>query len=643
VLKVGYLKKQASSFPRTWQGRWFQLFCLPAQLVYSSEKDASVTIPLSADCAVSEIRATGGTPAFEFSVRTAQRVWHLGGAVESEIKDWAGAIARVIALAGSKATQICVAAEAAIAELQQMLVYGHVKYQGRTFLRTEHGQNAETALARVRQEVAAVAQAWTEVASSASSSPYAPELQVLLDNYRACVARASVLVSAMWIRIRAQDAIERYKAEVRAAEVALGKGEHELAAARKFWDHSKVLLEGIRNEPEFRRGFVLRSMSSQDLRLKELRTAEDKAATELSLSVPGGVAGNGGGTSAFDHDSKTGLDPSAEAPRTDAPTVEEDEDPESMARKVEYIQDVQEFLDELELSSQQDDMARKLYQMGNRRRPSIVKSKTAAIDRALTTVEQVLRECNTLYKGSTFMTPKRVNSVMEKAAAFEAELEEFRKNYSMEPSLRSMVSKYDQAWRNIKRNMDELKQRETVHTLFDQIAPLITQTSLSVAGRKLDAAVASWEQVKLLVEQLINMRDRAIRSSQPGHASTASLSVLDLSKPLRGDSVDDDVGTGAKHPAFNDTANKDKDDAAERESSTSDSNAPPVKRAADLPAPMPLSMKDVESVPVYVLDIDFFLTQFRKRSDDIEVKLPTDRKEPLLPASSLAVDAGVTD
>jgi len=447
----------------------------------------------------------------------------------------------------------------------------------------------------------------------------------------------------MWIRIRAQDAIERYKAEVRAAEVALGKGEHELAAARKFWDHSKVLLEGIRNEPEFRRGFVLRSMSSQDLRLKELRTAEDKAATELSLSVPGGVAGNGGGTSAFDHDSKTGLDPSAEAPRTDAPTVEEDEDPESMARKVEYIQDVQEFLDELELSSQQDDMARKLYQMGNRRRPSIVKSKTAAIDRALTTVEQVLRECNTLYKGSTFMTPKRVNSVMEKAAAFEAELEEFRKNYSMEPSLRSMVSKYDQAWRNIKRNMDELKQRETVHTLFDQIAPLITQTSLSVAGRKLDAAVASWEQVKLLVEQLINMRDRAIRSSQPGHASTASLSVLDLSKPLRGDSADDDAGTGAKHPAFKDTANKDKDDAAERESSTSDSNAPPVKRAADLPAPMPLSMKDVESVPVYVLDIDFFLTQFRKRSDDIEVKLPTDRKEPLLPASSLAVDAGATD
>jgi hypothetical protein len=541
VLKNGLMLKQGTALTKPWNRRYFVLYAKPPRLVYYLlEEEAEQHVrealrpgaprPAADDpwvypdeeyatvafAAEPGMRVVAGYTAERpscFSVETEDRVWVFDAEDAVQLTEWLQALELAQALARGRLwdKKPVRPVEEALKALQQTLVYGDLVYDGKAFLRVQEGKFAEAALANVVKHL----ERWEQSLNDEQRPLAACMLAVLHE----AVERGKQLVALLWARIAAQEKMDMYKAEEKATEIALGKGERELANAQQYWKGALALVEQIRSDPRF-----------------------------VARREPG-----------------------------QAPV---------------YIADVAHFLEAFDGDRVAEVMNARMYVVGYARRPSIVKANTAALDRALYSVDQAARGCSDPFRGKPFLTAKRVAEVEALFGEAQRQFAEYKKNYVGDPSVGSYQGNID----TLQRRVAELWAREKVHQQIEVVQQRIAACSLSIAGRNAAKASAEWEAVKLLVAELNATRSATARPAEDGGGGGGG------------------GGGGVSAEA--------EDEARARARARAATEALPSAAGVTRPRASTEALYAPESgLPLPLADIEVFMRSFQTKAAEIEAKI----------------------
>jgi PH domain len=483
IMSAGFLLKKGTNFPRSWSKRWFQLYGVPHKLEFLSEKNKDETKMIALDADTRLITQPNPNKPLRFSLETKERKIHFEATSAADLEEWTSSLTSVIELAKMNFETVCSPVEDCLHDLQETLVYGHLIYEGVAFLTNADGQAADEAFDAAKKAIA-------DLMDSISDEHHS-HAAVMIANYKQCLERARSLIDLLWARIKAQDVIAQYKREALATDVALGKGEHELKTARIHWNNAKKMIDQLRRDKTFRR-------------VQFLNDDVDDGKDVYDI--------NDGDQSGDDDAAK--LDPAR------------------------YIDDVQIFLDDFDQQDIKSDMERRLYQLGNKRRPSIVKSNTAALDRALYKLEQKIQLASVPYRGTTFFTEKKMDAVIVAMEEFRQVFEQFHKLYGMDPQMKSLVDKYEAAGSECEQQVEDVSERSRVHELINDINKLFAHTSLLTGGRNYLSASKMWEKLENAIESLTSIRGRAFKMMEERKAEKEA-KIRELTTPSTIEEEDD--------------------------------------------------------------------------------------------------------
>ena len=433
LLKAGFLKYQTFGLLKSWKKRYFYLLATCLEFLPDSQesgREPTRVFDFEPGTEVREMPKEGKPLRFAIE-RPGKATLLLEADNAIEKKQWIDAFKPAVAIANSLVlkTHTTKAIEQSISNLQQKLVYGHMKYEGNAFLRETEGKAADSSLARLELSY----KAWLDKLTDENKS----DCSVLIKNFEEALSRGRTLVAALWNRIEAQDFIEKYKAEALATELALEKGERELAAAKQYWEGAKRIVNDMKTDKRFLR----------------------KGCESLPESDYG-----------------------------------------------RYIEDIRVFLDDLDENDTLKLMDVRLNKIGFRRRPSIVNSKVSRVDRALFLLNQIIKSNCTMYRGSTFMTTKKVNEVKNRLDTFVALLTEFKTIYSGDEDMAEKLLKFESAKNEASRRLEELSQRREIHALIDQVNKHANSAKLAIACRDYPTASNYWETANNVCEELLSRK-----------------------------------------------------------------------------------------------------------------------------------------